>query len=785
MVAAPATGLAEVETRSVIGLHHRLVLNSDVVFRADAAPPKAGQEAVADVIVTRTASRSPSLAVSPETAEFLLSFTVPCPLSVAVQLIAKRADTPADEVLTELYPNLRIFLDRGILVRTGRTRRGTEARRIGAWVLQKPINDFDDSSVFLVKNEAGQFGALKLVRNRLAPGIIHRECRVLELAGTDLVPALLDHGSSPLGPYMVAEWKSGVVAAEAFRELRAARDSRPALLRMAITLVEAFERLHERGIIHGDIQPKNAVFDLQGRVWVIDFSHSIVPGLAVPSWRVGVPFFYEPEYAKALLNDPRQSVTLNLRGENYAIAALVFYLLSGVHTLEFSVERETMLRQITELDARPLVDSRGATWPSADRALRPYLAKDPEQRPSTLAPMRDSLAAAIEQEAGPEAPHFGNGSVAAPLFGINLHTAPEGIIKQRFGLGSARLRDFDLATPRCSLTFGAAGISYALLRAAELCDDPELLWAADAWIEQAEQHAGEPEAFTSTRIGLTRRKVGYVSLSCSEPGMFFVKSLVRAATGDATGTRAAVGQFLAAATYRKSHPADVNLGGAGLALAADRLSHLPLPAEHRRKLCALRDRLVDSAWEASAPSFRSRSRLGFAHGVSGVVFGALTTGRSPEADEASAGLRRLPVMMRRGVHWPVRGGSDYFMHGWCNGVAGHLLMWTRLWQCSGLPEDRDMMERAAWGVWESRIPMGNLCCGAAGQAAALAAFACAAAEPRWRKRAVELLQNLKPRWPKDDHPQSLFRGELGLLLVRLECESGASARFPVWGASLG
>jgi eukaryotic-like serine/threonine-protein kinase len=346
------------------------------------------------------------------------------------------------------------------------------------------------------------------------------------------------------------------------------------------------------------------------------------------------------------------------------------------------------------------------------------------------------------------------------------------------------LRKFHLVTPRCSLNYGAAGISYALLRAADLCNDGELLWAADAWIEQAERRMREPEAFTAARIEMTRRRIGYASLSCSEPGLFFVKGLVRAAVGDAAGTREAVQQFLAAATYRSSHPADVNLGGVGLALGADRLRLLPLPSQLKRNLCELRDRLIANAWGASAPAFGKRSRLGFAHGVAGVVFGALTAGPSVEADEAAAGLRRLPVAIRRGIQWPVRSSTSYFMSGWCNGVAGHLMMWTRRWQFTCAPEDREIMERIAWGIWESRMAMGNLCCGAAGQSGALAAFARAADEPAWRKRAQEHVENLRPRWPKDDHPQSLFRGDLGLQLVRLECAPGAAARFPVWGASL-
>ena len=181
------------------------------------------------------------------------------------------------------------------------------------------------------------------------------------IAGDDLVPRLLDAGSSPLGSYIVSEWKPGSVAADTFRELRTATNSRAQLLRLAIALVEAFERLHQRGIVHGDIQPKNVIFDLQGRVWIIDFSLSAVPGLPPPGGRMGVPFFFEPEYAKCLLEEPPKPQPLSIRGENYAVAAMVFYLLSGVHSLRgVSLDKDTLLRQIADADPRSLVDPAGA-----------------------------------------------------------------------------------------------------------------------------------------------------------------------------------------------------------------------------------------------------------------------------------------------------------------------------------------------------------------------------------------------------------------------------------------
>ena len=51
------------------------------------------------------------------------------------------------------------------------------------------------------------------------------------------------------------------------------------LLAIAVQLAEALVRLHERGIIHRDINPWNVVVDQRGRVTLIDFEVATnVPG---------------------------------------------------------------------------------------------------------------------------------------------------------------------------------------------------------------------------------------------------------------------------------------------------------------------------------------------------------------------------------------------------------------------------------------------------------------------------------------------------------------------------
>jgi eukaryotic-like serine/threonine-protein kinase len=355
-------------------------------------------------------------------------------------------------------------------------------------------------------------------------------------------------------------------------------------------------------------------------------------------------------------------------------------------------------------------------------------------------------------------------------------------MKTLYGLGSRRLREFSLVAPRCSLTYGAAGIAYALARAAQLTLDSELLWAADAWIELAERHAKDREAFTSSAFELTRKRIGFASLSEAEPGLFYVKSIIRSELGDSAGADMSIGRYLTIAKRRISRIADVYLGGLGLALAAKRLMSCASSAKLRKELSSFSREVVTRAWTTPRANILGKGRcLGFAHGVAGLVFTTYVCGDTKSAAPVLQELRRTASRLQRGICWPVHANSNFFTGGWCNGVAGHLLMWTKVWQHSRDEKDREMLDRVAWGVWESRMGLTNLCCGAAGQAIILASFSSMVDDPTWRTKAANWLISLRPRWSKDGRPQSLFRGELGLLLARLECGHGKPPRFPVYG----
>jgi eukaryotic-like serine/threonine-protein kinase len=359
-------------------------------------------------------------------------------------------------------------------------------------------------------------------------------------------------------------------------------------------------------------------------------------------------------------------------------------------------------------------------------------------------------------------------------------TDPVKELRALYGFDSRALREFSLVRPQCSIADGASGIAYALSRTAELLHDSELLLAANAWIAAAEQHASSKRAFVSSMRGSTGRRIRFASIVFCEPGLFYVKSIICSRMRDLTGADTAARRFLKLAKSRLSPIADLHLGGLGLALAAKHLTSLASSPGLRSELSNFSRRIVRNAWAKTGVAIRPNQLLGFAHGAAGQVFTTYACGEQKIASPLIQQLRETAISFQKAPIWPVRAGSHHFWPGWCNGLAGHLLMWAKVWQHSHANDDRELLDRLASGVWKYRMQPGSICCGAAGQAIALASFSSAVGDARLKRRTVDWLHSLRPRWSKGAPAQSLFQGKLGLLLARIECEYATRSQFPVY-----
>jgi serine/threonine-protein kinase len=784
-----------------------LILPPDVLLlparRLSAGQRKQYGARLGDFALTRPQGRSHSKIVTPVTAELLARFRTATLVVDAVRAHGEQQGQDAERVLEEAYPVLAECYDAGLLV-PAHSPAAREIRplfergeRIGRFTVVRAVRVLDDSEVYLGRTESGTAVALKILRpgwRRELADAVAREGRLLASLRGRATPRLLARGRHRRRPFLALEWCAGVPPELAFAELRDERStaSRQRLLLLADRVLGAYVRLHAQGVLHGDVQPDNLLIDAEGRVRLLDFGWARrIRGRPPFPHRAGLGYYFEPELARAIV--ARRSVPpTTLAGEQFAIAAMLYYLLTGGHYLEFQLQRETMLRQIDAELPLPFSRRQAAPWPAVEAVLARALAKEPADRFRSVALFRSALkrAAGIAPVSGAAADSRSRADidpVADTLAAVDSN--------------GPLFREGPGTSPTCSVWLGAAGIAFGLYRMALCRDDARLLACADLWLSKAEREAGRAEAFVGPEI--TPAEVGRVSLYHSPTGLYAVRALLAGAVGDLALTGAAVARFIGAAELTDPPGLDLAFGRAGLLLGATLLFEaLPEDCEDSEDaLRAFGQRQVNGIREALAlagpiATCQAIPELGIAHGWGGILYSLIrwctATGASPPA-RLTARLVELAALgeeVGRGLRWrSVNPGAETsaaleYVPGWCNGSAGYVHLWTAaagLYPRSGFDE---LGVRAAWNAWETTDGLADLCCGATGRAYALLSLYRHTGDAVWLERARtlhrRLLTGLATARTAPRYAQSLYKGTMGLALLTVDLDRPESAAMPLF-----
>jgi len=130
------------------------------------------------------------------------------------------------------------------------------------------------------------------------------------------------------------------------------------------------------------------------------------------------------------------------------------------------------------------------------------------------------------------------------------------------------------------------------------------------------------------------------------------------------------------------------------------------------------------------------------------------------------------------------------MPGWCHGTAGYVFLWRLAHKMLGDPGYLALAEGAAWNAWETAGPIGNLCCGMAGQAYALLNFYRHTRENVWLSRARDaaryavVAQEESSSQPGYEQfafrTESLYKGELGIAVLAADLERPEQSCMPLF-----
>jgi serine/threonine-protein kinase len=790
-------------------IHERLILRRDALaIPLEGVEPEVRSNLDAeegDVVLSCPGSRAPSLVIDGGSAAWLERFREPCSLAAAVILFSRETGEEPAAVLEGIFPLLSTLLERGFLTSAEDGRGDAEphpaflpGRRleIAAGVeVVRWLQRMDDTELYQVRRGDGGVAVLKISPPEPARPFtsLEHEAAVLAVLEGTAAPRLLECGEVDGRRFLLLEWCPGVDPETTAAEWRSLPppESRRRLLELGRGIAEAYADLHRRGVVHGDVHPRNVLVDRNVGVRLVDFGLARRRGEAPAPERGGVPFFFEPEYAQALL-EGRPAPAASEAGEQYALGALLYRLLTGSHYLDFRLERRPMLEQIVAAPPRSFRERGRPPWPRVEAALARALAKQPERRFPTVADLAAELAAAAEAvpptaAASRASPPRRDASLAGVLDRVLAAAALDGP-----WLAGAADR-----APAASVSYGAAGVACALHCLAGARDDAAALALAGVWAARAVRRArGDEvgEAFYNPRLEITPEVVGETSPYHTASGVFAVQAMIARAEGNPSAQARAHEAFLGACR-RDTRGPDLSFGHAGTLLACTLLleglpeGSLPDPGPLRQLAQESLGHLWSRLGEQGPIPEAQIDNLGMAHGWAGFLYAtfegcrALGVEPPPAAERCLSELAALAEPTGRGLGWPWslgRGsGPRTTMPGWCNGSAGHVHLWCAAHRRLGDPLYLELAEGAAWDAWEAPERAPTLCCGLVGRAYALLRFYQATGEEAWRRRAAELARRAAvSEGFLEGYPHSLYKGELALAVLAADLERPDAAAQP-------
>jgi serine/threonine-protein kinase len=148
-----------------------------------------------------------------------------------------------------------------------------------------------------------------------------------------------------------------------------------------------------QGIIHGDIHPRNILVQPESEVTLVDFGLAQLEyagALNQTPPRAGMPFYFEPEcVAASLAGKPLPPATR--QSEQYALAALLFSLLTGRFYIEFSLDSWEASIQILQEEPRSFASCGLVPWPELEWVLAHALSKDPAARFASMSEFVEAM----------------------------------------------------------------------------------------------------------------------------------------------------------------------------------------------------------------------------------------------------------------------------------------------------------------------------------------------------------------------------------------------------------
>ena len=750
-----------------------------------------------DFILTYLNGRQTSKVIDAASASLLKTFKTPSSIVEGIFKYSVLHNLNPQDTAEQAFAVLSKFRTEGFLVLLDKKATDTQKNILNpgeafhGYTVTEKIQGIEDTQVYKVKKGDINYILKILQINGKGPEAIvqqfENEVSIMKQLDNTVNPSIIESGVSENTRYLVMQCFEGKpcdIFAGQFRNT-ANLNNLQQLLRLSLNILTAYTQLHNQGVAHGDIHPKNILVSENNTVCIIDFGLSAVAQKKQALHRGGVSFFFEPEYA-VNITQHKHPPAASFKGEQYALAALLYYLLTGKYYINFSYEKDNQLQQIINEQPVPFSKLDIEIAPAIEQVLIKALSKSSEDRFSSTIEFKNAFADAIENSIK---------KIYIESERLNSASAFCDTIKSKFGLEGSFIDKGLQAPPFASVNYGAAGIAYMFYRMALIESDPELLAVADIWINRAMRFLqDETSAFYSKEMDITKEIAGEISIYHTESGVHLVQALITKTIGHKARFDAAVSNFIMAASKKCENP-DVTLGKSGILIGSAILLEQMNDNTYgsKEELLLTGNNTLNAIWNeldihGDINSNKKIDYRGVAHGWAGILYATIYWCKQSNTRLPTNFYSRIEELAGLGIEeknyirWAVTNDNPASWTGWCHGSAGYTLLWSMLYQYTNDEKYIELAKKTANHFLDTSVSLNvSLCCGLSGECYALLRLFNITGDDFYLQQAKLKIKKILPNtYSHEARNHSLYKGDIGAAVLLTEMANPAYARMPLF-----
>jgi len=749
-----------------------------------------------DVVITKVNTRETSKVISQDLASILQQFRTPRSMAEGIYSFSLSINKDPQQIADEVFESLLEMQQWGFIIPYNQQRFSSRRslqinERFRSYMVLERYQQVADTEVYRVTNDAGNLFALKLLKadeNGNTESLFKNETSIVQLLDNRINPKFIEQGTEMGNLFLVTEWCEGISCGQEARKFRNSnsRNNLIQLLNLSISIVHAYHHLHKQAVVHGDVNPDNILVSPSGTIKIIDYGYATVIGNSPNVQRGGTGFHYEPEFAMAVLNNETHPPVTE-KAEQYSIAVLLYWLITGHQYLNFSFERAKLFGQVANDEPLPFtnfdLDFPGELF----KVLAKALSKDPAERFESLNAFADAII------------NIKNAVFESSKFYVfNKQDMGDQFLSfflKKYGWESSFIEKGFSNPPTSSINYGSAGIAYMYYRLACVRKDAALSDLADVWANRALSFKNDHDrAFYSPAIGITEKIVGKNSLYHSPAGIYLTQALISHARNDLYTLHHAANGFLLA-LKGPCDKIDVTLGKAGLLIGCSILYRELMTIKNgpASEIFASAEAIRTEIWDQlnRYPPMNESNPVdyfGIAHGWAGLLYATLLWSNISSGPLPGSFMTRLEELLNNSIQqaniirWPLRIADKNSWPGWCNGNAGHIFLWVLLYKHFKDEKYIRVAERVALhlvnGIQNNNA---DLCCGLSGVAYAMMNLYQTTHEPKYLEEGKKIKDIILKTWFSQPlRNNSLYKGEPGIVIMAGEMEESPLMKMPLF-----